>query len=446
MSASKSARHKTTKRVERASVSGSGCIVRVLDGVDAGTTRAIETSCVIGSGPDADLQLTDSTVSGMHVRIDIRDDGLSVTDLGSTNGTFYLDTRVREIIVKPGAVLSLGKTRIGLIRPDDTAPASTRESYGSIIGSAPVMQRMYAMLERIARNTNAMMEPTVLISGETGVGKELVAREIHAHSQRRDGPFEVFDASAVAPNLLESQLFGHVRGAFTGADREHAGILSNAAGGSLFLDEIGELPLDLQPKLLRVLESRTMRPVGSSATVPVDVRVIAATNRDLQAEVAKGRFREDLFFRLNVVAVEVPPLRERISDVPALVEQFARNVAGQSSPLSPETVELLVSGYAWPGNVRELRNAITRVLTVGHLPENVTGGAREADRRESTTDYEEPLMKARKRVLDAFERDYLVHQMRRSRGNITEGARLSSMDRSYFKRLLDKHGLRGDDA
>ncbi|HSI05967.1 MAG TPA: sigma 54-interacting transcriptional regulator [Myxococcota bacterium] len=412
-----------------------------MSGPERGTEMALGDGGVVGSGSDADFMLNDRTVSAKHARIDVRDDGLHVTDLSSTNGTFYLDTRIREVTVQPGAVLALGTCRIALVLPEPLAAPDHRDGYGAIIGSAPSMQRMYAMLDRLTR-TAGQAEPTVLITGETGVGKELVAREIHASSARRAGPFEVFDASAVAANLIESELFGHVRGAFTGADRDRVGVFARARGGTVFIDEVGELPLDLQPKLLRVLENREARPVGSNVTSPVDVRIVAATNRNLEEEVERGGFRRDLYFRLNVVTIDVPPLRERISDIPLLVEHFTRSIAHESSPLSPDTLELLISGYSWPGNVRELRNALASVLIVGTLPSNLSGPSQ----RESITNLSEPLLKARKRVLEAFEHDYLVHQMQRAQGNVTEAARLSSMDRSYFKRLLTKHRLDDDDA
>ncbi len=440
MTESKKARHQSTDHVDRKSVTGHGCMVRVVHGPDRGRECAITSAVVIGKAPGSDLVLTDPTVSASHARIEAREDGLHVSDLGSTNGTYYLETRVRDVVVAPGGVLSLGQTRIALMPHGGVADASVaRNGYGAILGASPAMQPLYALLHRLEGR-----EHTVLVLGETGVGKELVAGELHRNSPRKNGPLVVFDASAVTANLLESQLFGHVRGAFTGAANDTLGLFERARGGTIFLDEIGELPLDLQPRLLRVLESRTIRRVGSAETRDVDVRVVAATNRDLASEVERGRFREDLYYRLQVLTVEVPPLRSRPEDIPVLVQHFCKQLTGGEISLSESTLNLFQSGYSWPGNVRELRNAVERVLTVGALPEALSSTPPTEGERPAgvEVDLTEPLLEAKRRVSDGFERDYLVNQLRRARDNISEAARLSGMDRSYFKRLLRRHNLR----
>jgi DNA-binding NtrC family response regulator len=301
------------------------------------------------------------------------------------------------------------------------------------------MRRMYAVLERLEGNDHK-----VLILGETGVGKELVAREVHDNSAVRDGPYVVFDCGAVPERLIESELFGHVRGAFTGANRDHAGVFARAHGGTLFLDEIGELPLGLQPTLLRALETGEVRPVGGAAYQPARPRVVAATNRDLAAEVAAGRFREDLYYRLNVVAVFVPPLRDRREDIPALVGHFLATSGQPDVELPPETLEMLTTGYDWPGNIRELLNVMSRVLVLGNLPDQIREAHESSGPGSETVDPDEelaPFPEAKRRVMAAFERDYLKAQVDRAGGNLSEAARQSGLDRSYFKRLLKRHGL-----
>jgi DNA-binding NtrC family response regulator len=349
--------------------------------------------------------------------------------LGSTNGTRYLGTLVREVVVPVGAVLQLGRTQLA-VKASAIASESSAFGYGSIIGTSARMQRLYAQLKTLEAHDH-----TILITGETGAGKERVAHEIHAHSRRAATPLVVFDCGAVSPTLMESELFGHVRGAFTGADRDRVGAFARASGGTLLFDEIGELPLPLQPKLLRVLEERVVRRLGGGDEIRVDVRIISSTNRDLDVEVRHGRFRRDLYYRLNVLQVHVPALRERAEDVPLLAAHFLSQVAEPGVELSTETLALLTSGYSWPGNIRELRNVVVRAVSLGNaeLP-HFTDAAPQIK-------HDEGFIDARRRILEAFERDFLSHHLHNHEGNISQAARSAGLDRAYFRRLCVKYGL-----
>ncbi|MBN2358544.1 MAG: sigma 54-dependent Fis family transcriptional regulator [Deltaproteobacteria bacterium] len=416
-----------------------GCTIHVVLGASAGARLELPGgSAVIGRGRGCDLVLDDRRVSSRHLRIDVAEDGFLVTDLGSKNGTFYLETRVERAVLPLGSTLRVGDTRLLLASRYQSASEthSALDHYGKLIGTSPAMRRLYALLEKLER-----IDYATLILGETGVGKELVAREIHAHSQRGLGPFEVCDCAALTPTLVESELFGHRRGAFTGADSDYRGAFQRADGGTIFLDEIGELPLELQPKLLRALESHQVRPVGSSKTVSVDTRVIAATNRDLGAAVESGRFRKDLFFRLNAVTVTVPPLRERREDIPVLVGVLLEEMGHREVAIAPATLELFITGHVWPGNVRELRNALARFRATGREP--VGFGEDSEVRTEIAGDGRAPppFQDEKRRVLEGFERDYLVRQLELADNNISQAARASGLERTQFKRLLRKHGI-----
>ncbi|MBI5509444.1 MAG: sigma-54-dependent Fis family transcriptional regulator [Deltaproteobacteria bacterium] len=423
-----------------------GCMVRVAEGADQGAELDLPSgAAVIGTRDDCDLTLTDSAVSGRHLQLEVTSDGIVAVDLGSTNGTFYMETRVERAIVKHGASLRIGRTRLVLLSKEVpiAMKASTRTSYGALVGSSPAIRRLYAVLEQLEA-----FESSTLILGETGVGKELVAREIHAHSKRARGPFEVCDCGALSPTLIESELFGHTKGAFTGAHADHRGVFERGDRGTVFLDEIGELPAELQPKLLRVLDTHALRRVGGTDTFNVDVRVVAATNRDLGALVKSGKFRQDLFYRLEIITVRVPALRERREDVPLLIEHFLRSLGQGDLTLSPTTVELFATGYDWPGNIRELKNAVERVRTIGALPENLDRSGGTTGRADGTSvdiDIDGPFQEAKRRLVTAFEHDYLEARIKQSNNNISQAARSSGMERSQFKRLLRKHGLLGSD-
>jgi pSer/pThr/pTyr-binding forkhead associated (FHA) protein len=329
----------------------------VLNGSARGRAPLVGKKLTIGKAPENDLVLDDPLVSRTHCEIERVKDGLLVRDLGSTNGTRLDGVRVHEAIARPGSVVGVGSVDVSLrptALPIDALP-SKNDKFGEAWADSLAMRSIFGVLEFIAPS-----DATVLLTGETGTGKDVLARSIVQRSRRKDGPFVVVDCGAMKWSLAESELFGHERGAFTGADAARKGAFELADGGTIFLDEIGELPLDVQPKLLRVIETRKFQRVGSSKVQTTDVRVIAATKRDLEAEVAAGRFREDLFFRLAVVPVHVPPLRERKDDVPLLARRLLAALA-PGRPLEPtEAAWALLLAHDWPGNVRELRNVLER--------------------------------------------------------------------------------------
>ena len=426
-----------TETIDKPTTAVTGCVLRVTDGNDAGREVELTRGSVsVGSAPGQDLRLADPTVSGQHARVTLVAGGVEVEDLKSRNGTLYLESQVSRVILPIGATVRFGRTRVQVASRSIGPEAKDRDCYGALMGSSAVMQRLYATLGQLERHGYP-----VLILGETGVGKELVAREIHAHSSRRKGSYEVCDCTTLPRTLAESELFGHTRGAFTGAVDTRPGVFERADNGTIFIDEIGELPIDLQPKLLRVLESHEVRRVGSAELRKIDVRVIAATNRDLIVESRAGRFREDLFYRLNTVTIEVPPLRERREDVPALVRKFIDDEERDPEVISRETLELFTTGYDWPGNVRELRNAVRRVLALGTPPQGLPGATGREESAASRLDTNAQFQDAKRTVVDAFERDYLSAQMRLADNNISHAARSSGVERMQFKRLLKKHGL-----
>jgi transcriptional regulator with PAS, ATPase and Fis domain len=305
----------------------------------------------IGSDASADIVLDDETVSGLHVEIEPTDAGLVIRDLSSRNGTFVDGTRIVEAVLGSGATIGVGQTRIRFDGVDTNEVRREVMRFGSAVGASPSMQDVYGMLDRLAP-----AEVSIMLIGETGTGKDVFARAIHRRGPRAEGPLVVFDCGAVASNLIESELFGHERGAFTGAVADRPGAFERADGGTLFLDEIGELPLDLQPRLLRALEQREVRRVGGNEFIGVNVRVVAATNRELEDEVEAGRFRRDLFFRLNAAVIRIPPLRDRLDDLPSLAGTILADM-GMHVQIEPATLGVLQS-YEWPGNVRELKNVL----------------------------------------------------------------------------------------
>lgn len=399
--------------------------VKVVAGPDAGAERALTTATVIGSGPEAGLRLDDATVSRAHVELTPKPFGVAVRDLGSKNGTLVGGVRVQEALIDAETDLALGRTVVRVLVSDaDEGEAPAQPTFGGLIGSSPAMRRLFGLLTRAAAS-----DATVLLAGETGTGKGEVARALHQASARARAPFVTLDCGAIAPQLIESELFGHVRGAFTGAVGERLGLATEAQGGVLFLDEVGELPLELQPRLLRLLETRAVRRVGDQRDRQLDVRVIAASHRSLREEVRAGRFREDLYFRLAVVELTVPPLRERREDTLPLALHFVGQKGLAGFTFAPSLVERFAS-YGWPGNVRELRNVVERVLAgVGPEP---------AASEEVPATFKE----AKERVVDAFTREYLLALLARHDGNISAVAREAGLNRNHVAVLMEKLKLR----
>jgi DNA-binding NtrC family response regulator len=408
----------------------------VVDGSDRGAHCAIGDAPVrIGTAPDAGLVLTDSSVSRAHADAKWNGRCLEVTDLGSKNGTFSGDVRIHRADLFSGGELRLGNTTLKVV-PDDVAldPVESPTTHsGELVASSKVMRQLFTLVDQLAAS-----DVSVLIEGETGVGKELVAEEIHRRSKRAGRPFVVVDCGAIADELVESTLFGHVRGAFTGATADRAGMFGDADGGTIFIDEVGELALDHQPALLRALDRRMIRPVGATAFRTVDVRVIAATHRDLGERCDHGLFREDLYYRLAVVRIAVPPLRDRRDDIPPLVRHFLQ---GHALHVDDATMARLVD-HTWPGNVRELRNAITGaaalspgdVLVVGELGRGPRGGG---DRPAVS----QPFREAKADAIEAFERRYLSDLVERHAA-LAAAAAASGMDRKHLRTLLSRYGLR----
>jgi transcriptional regulator with GAF, ATPase, and Fis domain len=415
--------------------------LEVLEGPDKGRRATLEQPrLVIGSGVECGLRLTDPTVSNHHVELTATESGYLVRDLGSTNGTLVGGVRVlSEVLVSSQIDLSIGQSRLRVSPTADTVelPLSLRSSFGELLGQSSQMRQIFAILERVAS-----ADSTVLLEGESGTGKELAAHSIHEHSSRREQPFMVIDCGAIPANLLESELFGHERGAFTGAHATRKGALEEADGGTVFLDEVTELPLDLQPKLLRFLERRQIKRVGASRHSTIDVRVVAATNRSLSAEVEAGRFREDLFYRLSVVRVEIPPLRDRQEDIRLLAHFFAQQHNPDSHEIITGEIESLLLSHRWPGNVRQLRNMVERLSV---LPELATMALREEGEPSLTPSIgrlaELPFHEARRRWQEIFERQYLTTQLDRSQGVVTRAAESAGLPRQSFHRLLRRHGL-----
>jgi DNA-binding NtrC family response regulator len=393
--------------------------------------------CRIGTHSSNDLVVQDPAVSRFHCRLTRDGSAWRLQDSGSLNGTRLDGVKVRDAEIASEGTVSIGDTVLHVRAAEGTDEISLPDvqSFGSLIGASVAMRKLFAYLEKIAGS-----EINVLIEGESGTGKELVAAEIVMRGPRAERPFVIVDCGAISPNLVESELFGHVRGAFTSADRERTGAFEAAGGGTVFLDEIGELPLELQPKLLRAIEAREIRRLGETRTRKVDVRVLAATNRDLEREVNRGRFREDLYFRLAVMSVHVPPLREHIEDLPALIRGFLSALdLSHRVDLFPPHVLAELSTHDWPGNVRELRNYVERAVVLSEPLLAVHRGSSPASAADAPR---VPFKLAKDSVIDAFERTYLTSLLEEAGGNVSKAARSAGMDRMYLHRLIQKHGLR----
>ncbi|MEB2312954.1 MAG: sigma 54-interacting transcriptional regulator [Sorangiineae bacterium] len=426
-------------------------VLVVVSGQARGQRLEMRDRVRIGKAPDNDLVLPDDTVSRHHCELERHAGGIRVRDLDSTNQTRVGDTAIREATLEPGARLVIGDVEVLLRSELDRAGLLPSEAtrFGETLGTSLAMRSIFGVLERIAPT-----DAVVLLEGETGTGKDVIARSIHQESPRRAQPFVVVDCGAVSYNLIESELFGHERGAFTGAIAQRLGAFELAGRGTVFLDEVGELPLDVQPKLLRVLESGQYRRVGGNRTLEAGARIVAATKRNLREEVERGKFREDLYFRLAVVPVTVPPLRARREDIPALIGHFlaaarARDPSARGLTLGRDTLAALAA-HDWPGNVRELRNVLDRAIYLAAAsgdgearlidlpvspsasPDARLGFQPGASYRETRAEFEAD-----------FERRYVGWLLDRHGGNVSAAAREAKMDRKHLYDLARKHGLRG---
>jgi len=413
----------------------------VIKGPDRGESVELRSKEVsFGSAPSCDLVLTDKTVSRRHLVAQPSGDSVILQDQGSTNGCFVQGSRFKEISIGHGAEFKLGRTLVKYLPDEEVVEPEPAEqsSFGSMIGGDVKMRQLFKLMSDIGQT-----DATCLIEGETGTGKELIAEEIHNHSNRRDGPFVVFDCGSVPRELIESALFGHLKGSFTGAHSDRKGAFAEAHGGTIFLDEIGEMLLDLQPSLLRVLDKKAVRRVGSNTYDKIDVRVVAATNRDLRAEVAQKNFREDLYYRLAVIRLSVPALRERGTDIPVLVEYFIRKFSppGQILQVAPDDM-LKLQRHSWPGNVRELRNVVERacLLSRGEYI-NLDDAFQEEAAPALGIRTDLPFKEAKGQLVEMFEREYIVDLMRRHKMNLSAAAREAQIDRKHLRELIRKYDL-----
>jgi transcriptional regulator with GAF, ATPase, and Fis domain len=410
----------------------------------------------LGAGPGNDHIVENPTVSSVHLEIASTERGFRLRDLGSTNGTFVDGVRVLEAFLEEGRTLTVGEVpftfHVGTDRVSQ--PMSDKTELHGAVGTSPAMRAVFSRVERVAKT-----DATVLITGETGTGKEVISWSLYEASKRAGAPFVVVDCGAVARNLIESELFGHEKGSFTGAVQRRIGAFERAHSGTVFLDEIGELELELQPKLLRALERREIQRVGGEKTIPVDVRIVAATNRDLRAMVARGEFREDLYYRLAVVTLELPPLRERKEDIAALVAHFLGEMDASESDLPQGAMQRFMD-HPWPGNCRELKNAVERAVVLGEMkflgsqvrPEitaaTPAGGTEAAgtDDKESEKGLfsvvtDRPYKEQKQDVIADFEERYVRLLMRTHKGNVSAAARQAGIDRMSLHKILARYDL-----
>jgi len=445
-------------------------VITVVDGPDRGTTVTVPSArALVGRAETADVRLADPTVSQFHVELGASHDSVLVSDLGSRNGTRAGDVVIRVAEVPFGAELTLGSSRVRLDAGGKVERERSRaSSFGALVGASPVMRELYALLERVARTDLA-----VLLEGETGTGKELAARALHETGRRGRAPFIVVDCTSIPPSLAESVLFGHEKGAFTGATERRSGLFEAADRGTLFLDEVGELARDLQPKLLRVLERREVVPVGATKPRPVDVRIVSATWRDLRTMVNDGSFREDLYYRLAQARIRLPSLQERREDVKPLVQHFLTQIPwGVTAARAIEHDALAaMAARAFPGNIRELKATVERAAMIAEGATITTAdlafdrllaaersraapaaSAAPAQRAPSVLppppSNDAPIEKfkeAKRTLIDEFEKDYLARLLARAGTNVSRAASLAGIERQSLRDLLKRHGLRGDD-
>jgi transcriptional regulator with GAF, ATPase, and Fis domain len=449
-------------------------------------SMTVERRSVLGSAPHCDVIIGDPTVSRVHAEIEPREEGVWIRDLNSRNGTFVEGVRVESACVLHGFTIRVGSTDVVVnYRNAEHKPIESwpTDHFGPLVGRSQIMRELFANLARLAP-----LECCIMIQGETGTGKEVVARAIHQASMRATGPFIVVDCAALSESLIEAELFGHVKGAFTGAHQTRVGAIEAADGGTVFLDEIGELPIGMQPKLLRVLESSTVRRIGESKHRSVNVRFVTATHRDLLSMVNRSEFREDLYFRLAVVPVRVPSLRERVEDIGLLLEHFSE---GNTDWLTPSVLRVL-ENRPWRGNVRELRNFVARARAIG-AADALSVSKDYADAREPITavtqlstrameslkampplrtpesfppaghvnpdtipppsprtapamtpdapSFSQPFRAFREAWMGYGERAFLRALLDRHESNVASAAKEAGIDRTHMYRLIRKHGL-----
>jgi transcriptional regulator with GAF, ATPase, and Fis domain len=418
--------------------------LELVRGPKMGQSWELGEQTTVGKGPDNDVVIKDATVSRDHFSLMHTPKGYLVRDLGSTNGTFVEGARVVEAYIQPGMEVRAGEVclRLKPVNEEVSIAPSEGSTFGKLVGKSDPVRKIFALLERVAPT-----DATILILGETGTGKGAVSRAIHDESKRADKPFVTIDCGAISHSLIESELFGHEKGAFTGATHQRRGALEMCKGGTLFIDELDDLPLELQPKLLRALDEREIVRVGSSKIIKLDLRVVAATKKDLRREVAEGRFREDLFFRLSIVTLPLPPLRDRMEDLPLLAATFLES--GNTWEGLPRPFREQMMAYHFPGNVRELRNLLERAsylegfesLDPTAFPTELrTGGAVDTEFR-LTADYMKPFKVAKEALIERFEREYLKRLLARNSYKIARAAREAKIDRKYLYMLISKHEI-----
>jgi DNA-binding NtrC family response regulator len=417
--------------------------IEVVGGPDKGAVFERGSEAVtIGTAADNDLVVTDETVSRYHAELRPIGDRVLVIDHGSTNGTAVGPAHLARGTVSRGAVLALGKTMLKILDGAEVeVELFDREDFFGLIGKSRAMRRLMARLAQVAKT-----DVSVLLNGETGTGKEVVARAIHLASGRADRPLEIVDCGALMPSLVESELFGHEKGAFTGANQQYAGAFERADGGTIFLDEIGELTAELQVRLLGVLERRAFRRVGGSKPVDVDVRVITATHRDLRRHVNTGEFRQDLYYRIAVARLEIPPLRDRIEDVELLAQRFLAEMEVEAplhQVLAHEAL-MAMARHQWPGNVRELRNFVESAVAFGgELPDlEVPEGPAAPGEIGWARYFGRPYREARDIAIRDFQRAYLKALLEKHGDNVTRAAQEAGMNRPHLIQILKRLGLR----
>jgi DNA-binding NtrC family response regulator len=413
-------------------------------GPDAGRRIALNKDrFVVGKSSDCDLKFLDPTVSRRHFEIEKRGDTFVVRDLGSTNGTTVDGIKIKEAFLSPGSKVAAGNVEL-IFQPVYEMPetdALACESFGSLVAANGAMKNILGLLRKAATTGT-----TVLLQGETGVGKSALAKAIHEEGPRKTKPFTTFDCASVPPTLIESELFGAKKGAFTGAVQSRPGACEQAQGGTLFLDEIGDLPLELQPKLLRVLEEKEVSRLGDTKSIKLDIHVVVASKVDLRRAIKDGRFRRDLYYRVAVLDVEVPPLRKRPEDISLLVNHFLQESKGSNAwaRMAPPLREEF-ENYPWPGNLRELRNVLERIQCIGPdgFPKPTEEDRIDDEGLSLAFDLDRPFKEAKEELIDTFEMEYLQRLLDRSNGRIAPAAREAGLNRKYFYDLLRKHGLQG---